>query len=97
VAIEHDRAIGVTVAGELHPAGAVALAAGPWSRRRSATGWAPIGPLWGFGRRGRAADRLGTRSRVRIDALTDGEDAAGTAVLDRTALGRVRGRLDVPA
>jgi glycine/D-amino acid oxidase-like deaminating enzyme len=39
--VSDDRAAGVTVAGELRPAGAVALAAGPW------TSLVPVSPLWG--------------------------------------------------
>jgi glycine/D-amino acid oxidase-like deaminating enzyme len=39
--VDNGRAAGVTVAGELHPAGAVALAAGPW------TPIVPVSPLWG--------------------------------------------------
>jgi glycine/D-amino acid oxidase-like deaminating enzyme len=40
------RALGVTVRGELHPAGAVAIAAGPWSPA-AAGSRLPISPLWG--------------------------------------------------
>ena len=50
VAIEDGRAAGVTVGGELHAAGAVVVAAGPWTPE-AITGDAarrvPIAPLWG--------------------------------------------------
>jgi glycine/D-amino acid oxidase-like deaminating enzyme len=88
VAIEHDRAIGVTIAGELHPAGAVALAAGPWSPEALGTGWAPIGPLWGVVAEVELAEPpRHTIEESGIDALTDGEDAAGTLFSIVTALG----------
>lgn len=49
--VEHGRATGVTVAGELHPAGAVAIAAGPWTPEALAQhkwGLTPfIFALWG--------------------------------------------------
>src|SRR5689334_12629756 len=47
VAIDQGRATGVTTHDGHHPAGAVALAAGPWSPEALGTGWAPIAPLWG--------------------------------------------------
>jgi D-hydroxyproline dehydrogenase subunit beta len=49
LAARGGRALGVTVRGELHPAGAVAIAAGPWTPEASADGGAglPIAPLWG--------------------------------------------------
>jgi glycine oxidase len=47
VAIEDGRATGVIAGGEHHPAGAVAVAAGPWTPEAIGTGWAPIAPLWG--------------------------------------------------
>jgi glycine/D-amino acid oxidase-like deaminating enzyme len=48
VAIEDGRAQGVRVNGELHAAGAVALAAGPWTPEAlGISAWAPIAPLWG--------------------------------------------------
>jgi glycine/D-amino acid oxidase-like deaminating enzyme len=46
LAVHAGRAAGVTVDGELRPAGAVAIAAGPWTP--AAAGPAlPIAPLWG--------------------------------------------------
>ena len=46
LATRAGRALGVTVGGELQPAGAVAVAAGPWTP--AASGLAlPISPLWG--------------------------------------------------
>lgn len=46
LATQDGRALGVTVSGELEPAGAVAVAAGPWTP--SASGLKlPIAPLWG--------------------------------------------------
>lgn len=49
VAGDAGRATGVTVAGEHHPAGAVAVAAGPWTRAAVAGGELrlPVAPLWG--------------------------------------------------
>ena len=46
LALRDGRALGVTVGGELAPAGAVAIAAGPWSRAASGLPL-PIAPLWG--------------------------------------------------
>jgi D-hydroxyproline dehydrogenase subunit beta len=48
LAVENGRAAGVTVAGELHPAGAVAVAAGPWTPEAFIKGPGPlIRALWG--------------------------------------------------
>ncbi len=46
LAAPDGRALGVTVGGELHPAGAVAVAAGPWTPTASAARL-PISALWG--------------------------------------------------
>src|SRR4051794_36533992 len=45
LAAREGRALGVTVRGALHPAGAVAVAAGPWTPAAGAR--VPIAPLWG--------------------------------------------------
>jgi glycine/D-amino acid oxidase-like deaminating enzyme len=49
VELDGDRAVGVRVGGELVPAGAVVVAAGPWTPAViDPTGrWAPISPRWG--------------------------------------------------
>ena len=48
LALDGARATGVTVAGEHHPAGAVAIAAGPWTPQALDRGPAPfIRALWG--------------------------------------------------
>jgi len=47
LAARDGRALGVTVRGELHPAGAVAVAAGPWTPEAGAAAHLPISPLWG--------------------------------------------------
>jgi glycine/D-amino acid oxidase-like deaminating enzyme len=75
VAIEDGRAAGVRVAGELQPAGAVALAAGPWSPEALGTGWAPIAPLWGVVVDVElAAPPRHTIEESGIDALTEGSE-----------------------
>jgi glycine/D-amino acid oxidase-like deaminating enzyme len=86
VAIEHGRAVGVRVAGELQPAGAVALAAGPWSPEALGTGWAPISPLWGVVVDVEIArPPRHTIEESGIDALTEG--AEGTLFSIVTARG----------
>jgi D-hydroxyproline dehydrogenase subunit beta len=47
--VKGGRAVGVSVGGELHAAGAVVVAAGPWSADAlgAARGWQPIRPVWG--------------------------------------------------
>jgi D-amino-acid dehydrogenase len=47
VSIASGRADGVNIGGEHYEAGAVAVAAGPWTPEALGTGWAPISPLWG--------------------------------------------------
>jgi glycine/D-amino acid oxidase-like deaminating enzyme len=47
VNLESGRASGVLVDGSHEPAGAVAVAAGPWTPEALGIGWAPISPLWG--------------------------------------------------
>lgn len=49
VAVDRGRTIGVSIAGRLEPAGAVLVAAGPWTPAViDASGrWRPIRPLWG--------------------------------------------------
>ena len=47
VSISCGRADGVDIGGEHHEAGAVAVAAGPWTPEALGTGWTPISPLWG--------------------------------------------------
>jgi D-hydroxyproline dehydrogenase subunit beta len=79
VAIRDGRAEGVTVDGALEPAGAVALAAGPWSPEALGTGWAPIAPLWGVVAELRLADPpRHTLEEAGIDALTEGGESAAT-------------------
>jgi len=46
LATRAGRATGVTVAGELQPAGAVAIAAGPWTPA-AISAPLPVTPLWG--------------------------------------------------
>ena len=47
LAVEDGRATGVIVDGRLEPAGAVAVAAGPWTPDVVGGSWAPISALWG--------------------------------------------------
>jgi glycine/D-amino acid oxidase-like deaminating enzyme len=47
--ISHGRAVGVDVGGDLRPAGAVVVAAGPWTPALidPTAAWQPIRPIWG--------------------------------------------------
>jgi glycine/D-amino acid oxidase-like deaminating enzyme len=49
LALDGSRCLGVEVAGRLEPAGAVVVAAGPWTPEvlDPSGGWRPIGPRWG--------------------------------------------------
>ena len=62
--VENGRATGVTIDGVHHPAGAVVVAAGPWTSTAVKEGLAPfISSLWGAGGRVRAAGRAAVRAR----------------------------------
>jgi glycine/D-amino acid oxidase-like deaminating enzyme len=88
VALRDGRAAGVTVGGVLEPAGAVALAAGPWSPEALGTGWAPIAPLWGVVVEVELSDPpRHTIEESGIDALTEGGETAGTLFSVVTAQG----------
>ena len=90
LALDGTRATGVTVAGELQPAGAVALAAGPWTRgnpqgRPLKCRSDPPLERWSegvwtlhraLGRRGRARAARGAKARARGDG-DQGADAEG--------------------
>lgn len=49
LAVEAGRVVGVEADGRLEPAGAVVVAAGPWTPRLvdPTGGWVPIAPVWG--------------------------------------------------
>ncbi len=87
VAIRNGRATGVTIGREHRPAGAVAVAAGPWTPEVIGTGRAPISPLWGVVVEV-ALERppRHTIEESGIDALTEG-GAGGTLFSIVTAQG----------
>ena len=88
--VENGRAAGVTVAGELHPAGAVALAAGPWTPLRA--GRAAVGR----GGRAGAARRAPARARGDRHQGADAEGRGAERALQRGDRARdQRGRVDV--
>ena len=77
--VEDGRATGVTIDGAHHPAGAVAIAAGPWTPEPSAAGLAPfISPLWGVVVELELPDApRHVLEEAGIEALTSGEGRRG--------------------
>jgi glycine/D-amino acid oxidase-like deaminating enzyme len=67
---------GVTVAGRRHDAGAVVVAAGPWTPEAlgAEPGWQPVAPLWGVVAQGAlAAPPRHAIEQAGVEALTDPE------------------------
>ena len=98
--VEGGRATGVRTAAGTEPAGAVVVAAGPWtSALVDPTGaWRPIAPLWGVNvelRLGAAAPPRGRGGRDPGPAAR--RRRARRPVQPRDARRRLRARLDVPA
>ena len=94
VALRGGRATGVTLGGELHPAGAVAVAAGPWTAgalgcRRS------ISPLWGVVVELELPERRGTCSRSPGSRRWPAGRGAERAVLRGDRARHLGRRLDV--
>ena len=86
VALDDTRATGVIVDGAHRPAGAVAVAAGPWTPEALGIGWAPISPLWGVVVEVELPDPpRHTIEESGIDELTEG--ASGTLFSIVTAQG----------
>jgi glycine/D-amino acid oxidase-like deaminating enzyme len=98
-ALDGDRCVGVTVAGRLEPADAVAVAAGPWTPEViDPTGrWRPIVPRWGVVVETLLADpprqpmeeaeldeALGTAAAV---SAADGSPPAADEILEEAGMG----------
>jgi glycine/D-amino acid oxidase-like deaminating enzyme len=90
VSVEQGRATGVRIGDEHRPAGAVAVAAGPWTPEVLGTGWAPISPLWGVVVELRLEDPpRHTIEEAGIDELSKGESETLFSIVTAAGLSSV--------